>query len=111
MLAFLARLVLAISLLFGSVVVPAMAEPGTAHAMEIIDVDCDVAAASADTDEESSGDAPPIHADHHHCSACAELNSRSRPSGMPVSGGLVFRGPATVLASRATAPPIQPPAA
>jgi hypothetical protein len=109
--AFLARLVLTISLLFGSVVVPAMAGAEAGHSMEVVDVDCDVAAAPTGGNEGSPDGAPPLHIDHHHCSACAELNGRSQTSNMPASNGLLFRGPATVLASYATAPPIQPPSA
>jgi hypothetical protein len=111
MLAFLARLILTISLLFGSVVVPAMAGVQAGHAMEIIDVGCDVLVAAADTDERSPENAPPLHLDHHHCSACAELNGRPPMSDRLMSNGLFFRGPITVLASYAMAPPIQPPAA
>lgn len=109
--AFFARLIVTISLLFGSAVVPAMAGAEAGHAMEIIDVDCDVVAASPDADERSPDNAPPLHIDHHHCSACAELNDRSAISEMFVSGDLVFGQSATVLASYATAPPTQPPAA
>lgn len=109
--AFLARLIVTISLLFGSVVVPAMAGAEAGHMMEVIDVDCDVFAASSDTDGQSSDDAPPVHIDHHHCSACAELNGCSAVSDMLVSSALFFGRPATVLASRAIAPPTQPPAA
>lgn len=109
--AFLARLIVTISLLFGSVVVPAMAGAEAGHAIEIIDVDCDVVAASAETGERSPDSAPPLHIDHHHCSACAELNGRFAVSNMLVSRALFFGQPATVLASYATAPPTQPPAA
>lgn len=108
--AFLARLAITISLLFGSVVVPAMAGAEAGHTMEIVDVDCDVIAAP-DTDERSPDNAPPLHIDHHHCSACAELNGRSSMSDMFASRDLVFGQSATVLASYATAPPTQPPAA
>lgn len=109
--AFLARLILAVSLLFGSVVVPAMAGEEAGHSMEIVDADCDILGASGDADEKSPDGAPALHIDHHHCSACAELNGRVQATGMPGSNGLLFRGPATVLASYATAPPTQPPAA
>ena len=109
--AFLARLALLIALLFGSVVVPAMAGAEAGHMMEILDVDCDIFALSADTDETPSDSTPPLDRDHHHCSACAELNGRSSISDMLESNGLFFRGPAAVLASYATAPPTQPPAA
>jgi hypothetical protein len=109
--AVLARLAIMISLLFGSVVVPAMAGAETGHAMEIIDVGCDVLVAAADTDESSPDSAPPLHLDHHHCSACAELNGRSPMSDRLAPNNLFFRGPVTILASYATAPPIQPPAA
>lgn len=108
--AFLARLAIAISLLFGSVVVPAIAGAEAGHAMEIIDVDCDVLA-TPDNDERSPDNAPPLHLDHHHCSACAELNGRSSVSDMFVSSALFFGQPATVLASYVAAPPTQPPAA
>jgi len=107
--AFLARLVLTISLLFGSVVVPAMGGAEAGHAMEVVDVDCDVLTVAADGN--SSDSAPPLHIDHHHCSACAELNGRSPAADMLVSKNLFFGQPATVLASYATAPPTQPPAA
>lgn len=109
--AFLARLVLTMSLLFGSVVVPAMAGAEAGHAMEIIDVGCDVLVAAADSDDGSRESAPPIHLDHHHCSACAELNGRSPMSDRLVPNGLFFRGPVTILASYTAAPPTQPPAA
>ncbi len=109
--AFLARFFITISLLFGSVVVPAMAGAEAGHVMEIVDVDCDVVAASAGLDERSPDNAPPLHIDHHHCSACAELNGRSAVSDMFGPCALFFGQPATVLASRATAPPTQPPAA
>lgn len=111
MTAILARLVLTISLLFGSVVIPAMAGAEAGHAMEIIDVDCDVVAGSSDTDERPRDSAPPLHIDHHHCTACAELNGRAPVADILASKDLFFRRPATVLASDATAPPIQPPAA
>lgn len=109
--AFLARLIVTISLLFGSVVVPAIAGGEAGHAMEIVDVDCDILVSSSDAGENSPDGAPALHIDHHHCSACAELNGRSQVSGMIASNGLLFRSPATVLASYATAPPVQPPAA
>lgn len=109
--AFLARLLVTISLLFGSVVMPAMAGAEAGHATEVIDVDCDFVAASTDPDDLSPDDAPPLHIDHHHCSACTELNGRSPMSDMFVSSALFFGQPATVLASHATAPPTQPPAA
>lgn len=109
--AFLARLILTISLLFGSVVVPAMAGEEAGHSMEIVDLDCDIFAAVSDADDESPDGAPALHIDHHHCSACAELNGRPQATGIPGSNGLFFRGPATILASYATAPPTQPPAA
>lgn len=109
--AFLARLAITLSLLFGSIVVPAVAGAEAGHAMEIIDDGCDVVAASADPDERSPDNAPPLHIDHHHCSACAELNGRSPVPDIFVSSALFFGRPATVLASYATAPPTQPPAA
>lgn len=109
--AFLARLAITLSLLFGSVVAPAMAGAEAGHAMEIIDVGCDIVAAAADPDERSPDNAPPLHIDHHHCSACAELNGRSPVPDMFVSSAMFFGRPATVLASYATAPPTQPPAA
>lgn len=108
---FLARLVLAISLLFGSVVVPATAGAEAGHAMEVVDVDCDVLAVAADVDDKSSDGVPPLHIDHHHCSACAELNGRSPAADMLASKDLFFGRPVAALASYATAPPIQPPAA
>lgn len=109
--AFLARLAITLSLLFGSVVVPAMAGAEAGHVIEIIDVDCDVVAASSDADEHSPDNPPPLHIDHHHCSACTELNGRPPMSDRLVSSALFFGQPATVLASDATAPPTQPPAA
>ncbi|WP_428682454.1 hypothetical protein [Sphingopyxis sp.] len=111
MLAFLARLVLTISLLFGSVVAPAMAGAEAGHAMEIVDAGCDVLATAADADGQSPDNAPPLHIDHHHCSACTELNGRSPAADMLVSKGLFFGRSATVLASYAAAPPTQPPSA
>jgi hypothetical protein len=109
--AFLARLAITISLLFGSVVVPAMAGAEAGHAMEVLGVDCDVVAAAGATGDGSPDNAPPLHIDHHHCSACAELNGRSPVADMIASTALFFGQPATVLASYATAPPTQPPAA
>ncbi len=109
--AFLVRLALTIALLFGSAVAPAMAGAEAGHMMEIIDLDCDMFAVPADVDQKSSDSAPPFHLDHHHCSACAELNGRSPSPDRRVASGLFFREPATVLASYATAPPTQPPAA
>lgn len=109
--AFLARLVLAISLLFGSVIAPAVAGAEAGHMMEVVDVDCDLLVVAADADGKSSDSTPPLHIDHHHCSACAELNGRSPAADMLVSKDLFFGRPAIVLASYATAPPTQPPAA
>lgn len=108
--AFLARVLLTVALLFGSVVVPAVAGGEAAHSMEIIDGDCDVLAASADVGGEAPGKAPALHIDHHHCSACT-VSGRSHAVGLFAAGNLFFGGPATILASRATAPPTQPPAA
>ncbi|WP_447761994.1 hypothetical protein [Sphingopyxis panaciterrae] len=109
--AFLARVLLTMSLLFGSVVVPAMAGEEAGHSIEIVDVDCDVLTASADAGDTSPDDAPVLHIDHHHCSACTEMNGRGQAIDLLASGSLLFRGPATVLTSYATAPPTQPPAA
>ncbi|NIJ38266.1 hypothetical protein FHR22_002977 [Sphingopyxis panaciterrae] len=112
--AFLARVLLTVSLLFGSVVVPAMAGGEAAHSMEIIDGDCDVPTASAEAGGQAPGTpdkAPALHIDHHHCSACTEVSGRPQSSGLFAAGNFFFGGPATILASRATAPPTQPPAA
>lgn len=112
MLAFLVRLVLAFSLLFGSVAVPALAkaEPGH-HALEMIDLDCSLAQVDESGNEAAPDGTPPLHIDHHHCSACIELDSTSQTRDVPVFSGLFFRERVTVLASRATAPPTQPPSA
>lgn len=109
--AFLARVMLTMSLLFGSVVVPAMAGEEAGHSIEIVDVDCDILTASAGAGDMSPDNAPMLHIDHHHCSACTELNGRGHAVDLLASGGLLFRAPATVLTSTATAPPTQPPAA
>lgn len=116
--AFLVRLVLAFSLLFGSVAVPALAraEPGH-HALEMIDLDCSLAEANesgvnaSGNEKTPDNSAPALHIDHHHCSACIELDGTSPARDMPVLSGLFFRERATALASRATAPPTQPPSA
>lgn len=112
--AFLARVLLTVSLLFGSVVVPAVAGGEAAHSMEIIDGDCNVPTASAEAGgpaPDAPGKAPALHIDHHHCSACTEVSGRSHAAGLFTAGNLFFGRPATILASRATAPPTQPPAA
>lgn len=111
--AFLVRLVLAFSLLFGSIAVPALAraEPGH-HALETIDLDCSLTEAGAFGDEKMPGDGvPALHIDHHHCSACIALDGPSPARDMPVLNSLFFRERAAALASRATAPPTQPPSA
>lgn len=109
--AFLARLILMISLLFGSVVVPAMAGAEAGHSMEIIDVDCSDLIAATNGDDEAPDRAPALHIDHHHCSACTALDGRSPPSGVLASSDIFFRRPATVLASDTAAPLTPPPAA
>ena len=110
--AFFVRVVLAFSLLFGSVAVPALAkaEPGH-HALEMIDLDCSLADADDAGSETAPDGTPPLHIDHHHCSACIELDGVSPTHVVPVASGLIFREHAAVLASRATAPPTQPPSA
>lgn len=110
--AFLVRLVLAFSLLFGSVAVPALAkaEPGH-HALEMIDVDCSLIEARETSGETAPNGEPALHIDHHHCSACIELDGTSSSRDVPLASGLVFRERAAVLTSRATAPPTQPPSA
>jgi len=110
--AFLVRIVLAFSLLFGSVAVPALAraEPGH-HALEIIDIDCSLIEAQELDGETVPDGEPALHIDHHHCSACIELGAASPARDMPVPDGLFFRQRTAVLASRATAPPTQPPSA
>lgn len=110
--AFLVRLVLAFSLLFGSVAVPALAkaEPGH-HALELIDLDCSLAKADDAGNETVPDGTPPLHIDHHHCSACIELDGPAQTREMTIFSGLFFRERAAVLFSRATAPPTQPPSA
>lgn len=110
--AFLVRLVLAFSLLFGSVAVPALAkaEPGH-HALEMIDLDCSLIEADDIGNETAPDGTPPLHIDHHHCSACVELDGPAQTHDVPVFSGLFFRERASVLTSRATAPPTQPPSA
>lgn len=66
------RLLVVVALLFGSVVVPAVADNAAmAHEVEMIDTGChaEAAAVQSDTsDRESPAQQPTQHVDHHHCS-------------------------------------------
>ncbi|UNU44435.1 hypothetical protein EAO27_18270 [Sphingopyxis sp. YF1] len=106
-------LMLILSMLFGSLVVPAFADAGTAgHAFEILDTDCH--AETRDDARDAPGDPgqpAAIHVDHHHCS-----NGLVPPATGAARTGLRARGPlfpvpASMMEPHDAAPLTEPPAA
>ena len=80
----------------------------TAHCTELADAKC----ASATEEHGTKGkDGTPIHVDHHHCGSFVVLDEEIAAQDSLEQTSQVHPALETVLVSRATAPPIQPPAA
>lgn len=110
MMALTARILVIVSLLFGSVVLPAMAEAKPGHEMELVDIDCYFAERGG-SDQKMPDSEPAGHMDHHHCAAYVALNGFAKTSPAFLPSKLFFLGRETAPASYATAPPTQPPSA
>lgn len=97
------------TLLFGGFISSAeAAHDATQHCAELVEINC---TGSADEHDSTDKDGMPIHVDHHHCASCVVLGADLASQNVTQQAAQIHSAPATVLISRATAPPIQPPAA
>ena len=97
------------TLLFGGFISSAeAAHDATEHCAELVEVSC---TGSTDEHDGTGKDGAPIHVDHHHCGSFVVLDSDLVAQKSLQQDSQIHPARTTVLASRATAPPIQPPAA
>lgn len=97
------------TLFFGGLISSAeAAHDVTAHCAELAEASC---ASSTDEHGSKDKDGTPIHVDHHHCGSFVVLDGELVAQDVLQQDSQIHSALETVLASRATAPPVQPPAA
>ena len=112
MLARLVSLLMAIALLVGGTLSPAIAharEGGVEHAMEILHLE-DAASAHDAQPDDDNGQSDQTGA-HHHCTIAVEADTASVEATAPIVREAFVPALTRILGSFAQAPPIEPPAA
>lgn len=104
-------ILLAFGMLLGGAGAPAMADTGpSGHMIEMLDLDCHEIDQTTDGEGDSAPDMPG-HVDHHHCSVGLVLHDSKSFISLTLARSPVHPVLVQSLASHATAPLTEPPAA